>query len=285
MEKEELNVVTSEEESEEIVTEAEPVDEKREPEKKKKKKGPFIQVSVLISLGIVVLALVGYYVYSNYFLHLPQGIIWEQEKDGVIHYYEFTDDNMFSETWSTKEVHVSYEELTEGGTDIIRLYYPDGYEDYQLSMTGSRLKKNQTLTLTDAEGEVFIDCREVEEKKSDLVLPTEVQLDPKLTGDWECQFINGVTERLSFNSSGLLQDSATYRYDGHTYIKTLNMTYTVLNDSVFYTLVKETEDADTGKKKFESINDNTEYLIENDYLLIFGNVYKRVSEPATPSEA
>ena len=251
-----------------------------------KKKGPFIQIPVLISLAIVLLSAIGYFVYSAYFLHLPQEIIWKEEKDGITHYYEFSDDNIFTDTWAMYEMTLSYEELNEGGKDVIRIYFPDGVKDYEWSMTGSRLKKNQTLTLSDTDGNPYIHCEQVEAKTSEIDLPSEVQLDSQLTGEWECYFDNGQHDRLIFHPDGLMQEVIDSKiYDGRIYQLTFNLTYTTSNGYVFFTYAPEVDDDATGEKKIEYINDNTAYQIEKGYLIIFRNVYSRVASPATPDEA
>lgn len=267
----------------------EPAEEaKDETPAKKKKRRSYIQIPVLISLGIVVAALIGYFVYQAFFLHLPQGIIWTEDRDGITYYYEFTDDNMFKIVYASYEEAVSYQEVTEGGEDVIRLHYPDGTVDLTCYMSGARIRKDQKITLTTDKGNDVIDAVQTDCITPALELPAEVHTDSKLIGSWEFVPYNGLIYRMTFTEDGSMRFEIITEYDDYRYVQANNVTYTVSDGVVSYTFASLTEDEETGKQKVNYDVISSEYLVEGEHM-IFKNfsdmVFTRVKTDATPDEA
>ena len=308
-EKEELKAVVSEDTSEENKAETvgetdaltapdhdsaanstETSEAEQKPAEKKKKKSPLIQIPVLISLVIVVLTVVGYavgyYVYSAYYLNLLEDIVWKDTKDGIDYYIEFSEDHLMKISWASYEETFSYTDIPEEGDNVIEVATPDGNIKLQYYMSGSRKLKNQKLTLTEFYSrEDLYDCDEVESITSALELPTQVQLDSKLTGVWEKRFSDNYFIRLHINKDGTLKEEITYLYDvNSTFIQATNQTYTTANGYVHSTTANIVNDPQTGKPKIEYVLDQEPYEFDGNQLVFRKQQYTRVKETATPDE-
>lgn len=258
----------------------------------KKRKKHLIQTPVWIALGIVLLAGIGYFVYSAFFLHLPQNIIWSETTDDITYYYEFSDNNMFTIRYASYEESVSCEELTEGNKNVMRLYYPDGTFDYQYSITGSRILKNQKMVLTNRDNVDVIHCDEVQSRTSVLELPTQVNTDSKLLGEWEFVYTPTISYHLWFNADGSMRYEIRYQYQDQTnpeitrtYTDARNLTYTIADGNINYTIATVAEDEKTEKPKIKYDVVPESYTIDGDTLEFLKAQFTRVNNDATQDEA
>ena len=253
-----------------------------EPAQKKKKKPFILQAPVMIAFGIVLLALIGYFVYSSFFLHVPQGIIWSadyQNDDGTVvtYYYEFGEDGTMTTTVGSIEIMSSFQEYTYAdGSKCMVFYYPIqefqyGYEA-RYSITGSRLMHNQEITFTYANGEFFT-LREVTEKEDPLELPSEFTPDEKLLGEWHSTFYD-VDQYLFINDDGTMQMKLESGEGLNKYVQIVKGTYTIENGSVNFTRYIAKPDVLL-----------LDYSVDGDHLYIAKTDFYRVGGTATPDEA
>lgn len=202
-------------------------------EKPAKEKKPFIlQTPVIISIAIVLLALIGYFVYSAFFFHTPKGAIWMTDEDGSVYYFEFLDDGTFITTRGSIEECIPYILTTEEGEDTIIFQYPDGESHLNYTISGARILGNQEMTLSNSYGTYSADLKQVKEKINPIELPTEFKADEALLGEWELSLGSAVIS-VTFNEDG----SMIYKtaYDTYGYSQAYNGTYTIENGQVSFT--------------------------------------------------
>ena len=251
---------------------AEPADDSLDAESvQPKKKKPFIlQTPVIISIGIVLLALIGYFVYSAFFLHTPQNALWMVEQDGVTYYFEFLDDGTFVSTRGTIVECIPYVTSSDGDKDTITFQYPDAESQLNYTITGAPISRDQTMTLFNDDGTYTMTLTQVTEKISPLELPTEFTPDEALLGEWELSF-NGTVISVTFNADG----SMTYMTSNsiYHYSQAYNGTYTLDNGQVSFTYCAS-----------EPVTELLEYQVDGDDLTFLNMPFTRVV-PATPDEA
>lgn len=285
------------------LTEEPETDAESQKQEKKKKKPFFLQVPVIISLVLVLLTVVGYFVgkavYNAYFLHLPQGIIWEETNDGITRYYEFDDETkLFTMTYASIEESVTYDDVAYGDDDYILLYYPEGTVELKYTITGARCKKDQELTFTNSSDVDIIKCKETDSKTVALELPTEVKVDDKLLGEWKYEYSPEISVYLWVNADGSMRRETTYHFDSIdtegqtkacTYIFAVNYTYTISDGNINYTIAEIEEDEETGKQKIKYEVANEPYDLKGDQLVFLKMPFVRVNastpDEATPNEA
>ena len=86
--------------------EVKPADDEPAP----KSKGPFIQIPVIISLCLVIVAAVAFFAYKYIFMTEPEGVtwLWHSEEEDADYYFEFTEDNAFKVYVGSYELTASY---------------------------------------------------------------------------------------------------------------------------------------------------------------------------------
>lgn len=208
--------------------------EKADEEKPAKKKS-FLQIPVIISLCIVIAAILGYFVFTGFFLKEPEGVTWSNEIDGATYYYEFNNDGTFRANVGSVEINSTYQKTKsdEGNTltvstNIGSLY---GSAPATYTISGSRILGNQTLEGSYGEG---YDFTLIQSKKETTILdlPEEFTPDEDLVGTWFFKYMGYDIYKATFNQDGsmtieFVQDgikySGVYTIDGST----VNFTYCV----------------------------------------------------------
>ena len=202
-----------------------------------KKKFP-LQVPVIIALCLVAAALIGYFVYSAFFLREPEGVTWSTEIEGITYYLDFNTDNTFKAHIGSIEVDGTYhksknqpkQDLT-GATvdesqkvDTISLdyqiaYFVPGYAaEYEI--TGSRILGNQVFHGTYGQGLDFT-MQQAKWQKPDIDKPADLQIDEDLVGTWVFNYSGEDIYKLTFDKDGNM--SFKKFQEGTTY----NGTYTI----------------------------------------------------------
>lgn len=250
------------------------------PEKAKKKKPFILQTPVIISLGIVLLALIGYLVYSLFFLHIPQGVIWTadyENDDGttVTYYFEFDEDGTFKTTVGSIELLGCYKEYSNEDGKSMAFYYNicdfiAGYEA-KYTITGSRVLHNQEITFTYGDDVFSFTLHEATDKSSPLELPTEFTPDEDLLGEWYFSYY-GVDNYLTFNDDGTMQMKFISGTGENMYTEIDNGTYTIDGSSINFTCYV----AQPSVRLYD-------YEVNGDKLTYAGMTFDRVTE-ATPDE-
>ena len=212
-----------------------------------KKKFP-LQVPVIIALCLVAAALIGYFVYSAFFLREPEGVTWSTEIEGITYYLDFNTDNTFKAHIGSIEVDGTYhksknqpkQDLT-GATvdesqkvDTISLdyqiaYFVPGYSaEYEI--TGSRILGNQVFHGTYGQGLDFT-MQQAKWQKPDIEKPADLQIDENLVGTWVFNYSGEDIYKLTFDKDGNM--SFKKFQEGTTY----NGTYTISNGQINFTYV------------------------------------------------
>lgn len=212
-----------------------------------KKKFP-LQVPVIIALCLVAAALIGYFVYSAFFLREPEGVTWAAEIEGITYYLDFNTDNTFKAHIGSIEVDGTYhksknqpkQDLT-GATvdetqkvDTISLdfqiaYFVPGYAaEYEI--TGSRILGNQVFHGTYGQGLEFT-MQQAKWQKPEIEKPADLQIDEDLVGTWVFNYSGEDIYKLTFDKDGNM--SFTKFQEGTTY----NGTYTISNGQINFTYV------------------------------------------------
>ena len=237
-------------------------------EKPAKKKSP-LQVPVIISLCIVVAALIGYFVFTGFFLKEPEGVTWSEEIDGATYYYEFKNDGTFNAYVGSVEIHSTYQKekaddantITVGST--VGNFYSGAPATYEI--TGSRLLGNQTLSCKYNEEYQFT-VNQSSKKDVDLELPEDFTPDEELLGSWLFKYMNYDIYKVTFEKDGTM--ALEFIQDGIKY----NGTYTLEEGTINFTYYVA-----------ESFATPLEYSIEGDTLNFMG--YSFVREGSEAAEA
>lgn len=242
-----------------------------EPAEKKKKKFP-IQIPVIIAACIVIIALLGYFVVTGFFLREPEGVTWSQELEGATYYFEFCNNNVFKAYVGSVEIESTYqkEKAETGntltiGTNVCNFYsgYPATYE-----ITGSRILGNQTMSYSYGEGADYT-LVQASRKTADLKLPENFEADPDLLGTWVFQYFGYDVYRVTFNDNGSLK--LEFLQDGITY----NGTYTLEDDGVMNFTYYVSDNVAT----------QLDYSVNGDTLNFLGATFVREGSNATVDQA
>ena len=264
---------TDEADAEDTVTET--IEEARElmAEEDAKKKGPFIQIPVIISICVVLLAALGYFVFNGFFLHVPQGVTWSKDYDGTTYYFEFKDDNVFKAYVGSVELTSTYQNMDYEGENYLMVnanagdFYSNQPAIY--TITGSRILNNQELTITyDGTAENSFTFKQVSGRENPLTLPKDFVADEELLGTWTFQFYGYDYCTVTFNDDGSLK--IDYTQNGITYYGT----YTIQDGNVNFTYYVT-----------DYIAQSIEYKIEGDKLNFMDMKFTRVPDEATVDEA
>ena len=203
------------------------------PEPEKKKKKTFIlQPAVIVSLCIVLLAVLGYFVFTFFFLHEPEGVIWSYEFNDATYYFEFKEDGTFKAYVGSVELTSEYEKINTDGETSVKIkanivsFYGDETATY--TITGSRILNNQEMTVTYDEDRTFT-MTQVKEIPNPLELPSEFTADEDLVGKWICNYMGYEYCVAEFREDGTL--AISYPLNGVTY----NGTYTLEGENVNFT--------------------------------------------------
>ena len=231
-------------ESEEISDPATDLSEAEEGAKKK----PFLQIPVIISLCIIAAALLGYFVFTGFFLREPEGVTWSNELNGATYYYQFNSDGTFVASVGSVEVNGSYQKSKddEGNTlavsTTIGSFYGSASATYTIS--GSRILGNQTLDCSYGEGYDFT-LNQAKKEIVTLDLPEDFTPDEELVGTWYFKYMGYDIYKATFNKDGsmcmeFVQDGSKYNGIYTIEDSTINFTYCITENIVVpidYTLV------------------------------------------------
>ena len=239
-------------------------------EEPKKKKKPFIQVPVIISLCIVVLALIGYFTFTSFFLREPEGVTWMTTYDEVPYYFEFKDGGVVKAHVGSIEITGDYEKFNNDGESSIIVnaevgeFYSGSTATY--SITGSRILNNQEFNIKYSDDNQFT-LTQTSGWQYPLELPSEFVPDEKLFGEWVFTYYGYEYCRVTFNSDGSMK--IDYSQNGVAY----NGVYTVEDGKVNFTFYIG-----------ESVVQPIEYTVDGDVLNFMGMNFVRVGSKATVDE-
>lgn len=250
---------------EEGIEEAVPAAVEEKPKKKR-----FIQIPVIISACLVVAALLGYFVFTGFFLREPEGVTWSNEIEGATYYYEFNNDGTFKAYVGSIEVNSTYEKVksSDGNTLTVNTnignFYGSASAAYEI--TGSRLLGNQTLNCSYGEGYDFT-LAQVGKKDIALELPADFTPDEDLLGSWIFRYYGYDIYKATFNEDGTM--ALEFVQDGLKY----NGTYTLEGSTLNFTYYVA-----------ESIATPIEYAVDGDTLSFMGYSFVREGSDATVDE-
>lgn len=212
-------VVSEEAVSEESITEEAPVSEEipaeeSEIEPKPEKKRFPLQKPVIIALCIVLVALLGYLVYTGFLLKEPEGVTWATEINDVTYYIEFNSDGTYNGYFGSVEMTGNYTkekgQQSEAATsdEAVNSLALDGEYTYfypgipfTYEITGSRLLGNQEIKFSYGSDFSF-SFYQSSRKKVDLELPKDFQPDDALVGTWVLNYADQELTRITFNADG-----------------------------------------------------------------------------------
>lgn len=184
------------------------------------KKKPLFQVPVIIAACIVIGALLGYFIYTGFFLHQPEGL-WKLEADGYTEFYSFAEDGSCMLTTGTVDMAGSFTKSSVDGVNTISVnqYYGHLAGEFTYTVTGSRLLGNQILHVS--ADELSYDLVQIRKVDEYLTPYPDFVENKELTGEWEYFFEDyGLSYVFVFNADGTMQINQydTYYYNGiYTY--------------------------------------------------------------------
>ena len=209
-------------------------------DEKPAKKKRMLQIPVIISLCIVVAALLGYFVFTGFFLKEPEGVTWLNEIEETPYYFEFNNDGTYKAYVGSVEISGTYQKSKGEDGDTLTLgsnignFYASVPATYTIS--GSRLLGNQTLDCSYGEGYDFT-LTQAKREKVDLDLPEDFTPDENLIGSWVFKYYGYDIFRVTFNEDGSMsleqvQDGLTYNGIYTISDSTVNFTYYVTENKV-----------------------------------------------------
>lgn len=277
---EEAAADVSDEEEEETTQETETTDDKaddaveeQKDEDQPAKKKKVLQTPVIISLCIVVAALLGYFVFTGFFLKEPEGITWSNEVDGATYYYEFKNDGTFDAYVGTVEIHSTYQKTKADGANTLTVgatignFYNGAPATYEI--TGSRLLGNQTLNCK-YNDEYEFTVNQSKKKDNAMELPKDFTPDEDLLGSWLFKYMGYDIYKVTFNKDGSM--TLEFLQDGIKY----NGTYTLEDSTINFTYYVA-----------ESYATPLEYSVDGDNLNFMGYTFVRegsAAAEATPDQ-
>ena len=247
-------------------------------ENKPKRKFP-LQVPVIIAACILLGALVGYFVFSAFFVHEPEGVwmltttvpLETGEEQEVTYYYEFANDESCVMTiGSIDNIGSYYKSVTEAGNSLyINQYYGVLAGEYQYTITGSNLFKTQKMTLTMED--TTYELTQVGKKELHLKVADDFTPVPELIGSWEYPIPEyNISYIFTFNNDGTMiynqADTVIY-----------NATYTVDDENIHMSFCALDPDNP------EVID--LPYTVDGDSLNLMGLDCTRVGAASTANEA
>ncbi|MBQ9680009.1 MAG: hypothetical protein IJV48_04945 [Ruminococcus sp.] len=236
----EETVINAEEETalfDEATAEAE---ENAAADEKPAKKKRMLQIPVIISLCIVAAALLGYFVFTAFFLKEPEGVTWLSEIEETPYYFEFNNDGTYEAYVGSVEINGTFQKSKSEEGDTLTLgsnignFYANVPATYTIS--GSRLLGNQTLDCSYGEDYDFT-LTQAKREKVDLDLPEDFTPDENLVGSWVFKYFGYDIFRVTFNENGSMsleqvQDGLTYNGIYTISDSTVNFTYYVTDNMV-----------------------------------------------------
>ena len=241
-----------------------------------------LQKTVIISIAIVLVAVLGFFSYIAFFLREPDGgifgrnFLWTNEVDGDTYYYEFKDDGNLFINHGSIEIETKYQkEKTKDGNQLT-VNYPGGSLNAEFTsgaatytISGSRIFGNQKMEgiYGDDETTAFT-LEQTSERPAPLDLPEEFNKDDALIGTWVAQnaYMN-LEYKFMFNEDGSMK-LQTILYDYDTTI-TYNGVYTIEDGVVNFTYCDKENDT----VPFE-------YEVDGDFLYILNGVFTREGSDA-----
>lgn len=250
---EDVSAVESTEEAvEEISDEESPIEAKEEiteaSAEKTGKKKRFFQIPVIIAACIVIGALLGYFVYTGFLLHEPEGL-WKLEKDDVTVFFEFNKDGSAKQYLGTMTEIGYYGKTKADDKDTISISLSNGFlnGEFGYAVSGARLLGNQVLTLTYED--TSLELTQVKAVDQYLTPAEDFVEKEGLTGEWEYDFEDyGVSYYFTFNADGTmsLNQYNTFIYEG---------TYTYTDTDILFTYYT-TESVTTPEIPYEIVDEN-----------------------------
>ena len=233
------------------------------------KKKRVLQIPVIICICIVVAALLGYFVFTGFFLREPEGVTWTSEQDGATYYYEFNNDGTFNAYVGSVEINSTYQKtksadgntLTVGAT--IGNFYSNVAATYDIS--GSRWLGDQKMNCSYGD-EYSFTVSQTTRKDLSLELPKDFTPNEELLGSWVFRYMGYDIYRVTFNDNGSM--TLEFVQDGIKY----NGTYTIEGNTVNFTYYVA-----------ESYATPLEFSVDGDKLTFMG--YEFVREGSAAAEA
>jgi hypothetical protein len=235
-----------------------------------KKKSFPLQKPVIIAACILLVALLGYFLYVGFFLKTPEGVTWSQELDGATYYFEFKDGGALKAYVGSIEIDSTYQkEKTDSGNTLtvgtnICNFYAGNPATYTIS--GSRILGNQVLNYSYGEGNDFA-LNQSSRKEATLDLPKDFTANEDLLGTWVFQYFGYDIYKVTFNDNGSIK--LQFLQDGITY----NGTYTVEGDNINFTYYVA-----------DSVATQLPYTVDGDKLNFLGASFIREGSDATPDQ-
>lgn len=246
-------------------------------EEAKPKKKRLLQIPVIIALCLVLAALLGYFVFTAFFLREPEGITWSadlvmaDEESTATYYFEFNKDNSFKAYVGSVEIDSTYQKIksSEGNTltvgTTVGNFYADTPAEYEI--TGSRILGNQTMNYSYGEDYQYT-LTQCKREPFELELPADFKADEALLGEWVFQYFGYDIYRVTFNDDGSMQ--LKFIQDGMTY----NGTYTIEDGVVNFTFFVT-----------DTVAAPMEYSVDGDTLSFLGATFVRAGSEATVDQA
>ena len=182
----------------------------------KKKKSP-VQKTIIIAAIILVVAVIGYFVFYAFFAHSIVGDWSYTGSDEFEYHYSFDKSGKVTMTLGTIEFAGEYSttKTDEGMNTTINLYYGEIGGDLSYTVSGSKILGNQVLTLKGGETDKVLTQTGKLNFKEILPVPEDHKVDESLIGEWEYTFEDyQVTYKFIFNNDGTMQinqnDSVIY---------------------------------------------------------------------------
>ena len=237
-----------------------------------KPKKPFIlQTPVIIALCIVIAALLGYFGYTAFLLHEPEGITWSATYDDITYYYEFENDGTFKAYVGSVELTSTFEKQKADDKNYIVInadagdFYSGQTAEYEI--TGSRILKNQVFNFSYGEDQTFT-LTQVNGREDPLDLPDGFEADEAILGEWVFNYYGYEYCKVNFNDDGTMR--IEYTQNGIAY----NGTYTIEDGNVNFTYFVD-----------QSIVQPIPYSIDGETLTFMEMPFTRPGAGSTADEA
>ena len=237
-----------------------------EEQEEQKKRFP-LQIPVIVAACILVVALLGYFLFTGFILKEPEGVTWSTEVDGATYYFEFKNNNVFKAYVGSVEIDSTYQKTKSDSGNTLTVgtnvgnFYSGSPATY--TITGSRILGNQVMEYSYGEGYDF-SVKQASRKEVNLDLPKDFVPDNDIIGTWVFQYYGYDIYKVTFNDNGsmklqMIQDGITY-----------NGTYTIDGDNINFTYYVS-----------DSVAAPLQYSVNGDTLTFLGATFVREGSEAT----
>ncbi len=237
-----------------------------EEQEEQKKRFP-LQIPVIVAACILVVALLGYFLFTGFILKEPEGVTWSTEVDGATYYFEFKNNNVFKAYVGSVEIDSTYQKTKSDSGNTLTVgtnvgnFYSGSPATYKI--TGSRILGNQVMEYSYGEGYDF-SVKQASRKEVNLDLPKDFVPDNDIIGTWVFRYYGYDIYKVTFNDNGsmklqMIQDGITY-----------NGTYTIDGDNINFTYYVS-----------DSVAAPLQYSVNGDTLTFLGATFVREGSEAT----